>query len=126
MEFNNYLSYTTVPIYNTISLQAYVYLCEHGCPLGRYKDMSNLRAHYRKQHGQKIACYVKSLQDYLESMTEEERVYHESIVSTSDHAEKLFEINRNLLPKAPHRPHSKTLTIKEDVGIGEWRSSRIK
>ena len=40
-----------------------MYLCEHGCTLGRYKDMSNLRAHYRKQHGQKIACYVKSLQE---------------------------------------------------------------
>ena len=104
-----------------------MYLCEHGCPLGRYKDMSNLRAHYRKQHGQKIANYTKSLQDYLDSLTEEEQVFHESILATSVHAEKLFEINRNQLPKSPSvAAHSKKLQIKEDVGQGEWRSSRIK
>ena len=60
-------------------------------------------------------------------MTEEERVFHESILTTSDHVGKLFEINSQTHPQSHSKIlNSKKLEIKEDVAMGEWRNSRIK
>ena len=78
---------------NNMHFKVYVFVCEFGCPLGRYKDQSNLRAHYRKKHGTKIRKAAISLREYLETMNEEERTFHESILNTSEHVGKLYEIN---------------------------------
>ena len=78
---------------NNMHFKVYVFVCEFGCPLGRYKDQSNLRAHYRKKHGTKIRKAAISLREYLDTMNEEERIFHESILNTSEHVGKLYEIN---------------------------------
>ena len=75
---------------NNMHFKAYVYVCEFRCPGAKYKDQSNLRAHYRKKHGQKLTmeAYL-SLEHYLKLLTEEEQTYHQSILSKTEYYEKL-------------------------------------
>ena len=62
----------------------------------RYKDESNLRAHYKKRHGQKLhGMNIPTLEDYLKTMAEEERVYHESILCRSEHYKRLVAYKRD-------------------------------
>ena len=75
---------------NNMHFKAYVYVCEFRCSGAKYKDQSNLRAHYRKKHGQKLTleAYL-SLDHYLKLLTEEEQIYHQSILSKTVYYEKL-------------------------------------
>ena len=75
---------------NNMHFKAYVFVCEFRCSGAKYKDQSNLRAHYRKKHGQKLTmgAYL-SLEHYLKLLTEEEQIYHQSILSKTEYYEKL-------------------------------------
>ena len=76
---------------NNIHFNVYVYICEFNCPNAKYKDESNIRAHYRKKHGQKIQDFKKpGLEDFFRGLTEEERVYHESLLRGSGHYDALM------------------------------------
>ena len=75
---------------NNMHFKAYVYVCEFRCSGAKYKDQSNLRAHYRKKHGHKLTMEAHlSLDHYLKLLTEEEQIYHQSILIKTPHYEKL-------------------------------------
>ena len=77
---------------NNVHFNVYVYLCEYNCPGAKYKDESNLRSHYKKKHDHKIqGMKFPTLEDLLKTMTEEQRVYHESILRASGHYNDLVE-----------------------------------
>ena len=79
---------------NNIHFKVYFYVCEFNCPDARYKDESNIRAHYKKRHGQKLhGLNNPTLDAYLKTMTEEERVYHESVLCRSEHYKRLAACN---------------------------------
>ena len=79
---------------NNIHFKVYFYVCEFNCPDARYKDESNIRAHYKKRHGQKLhGLNNPTLDGYLKTMTEEERVYHESVLCRSEHYKRLAACN---------------------------------
>ena len=81
---------------NNIHFKVYAYVCEFRCADARYKDESNLRHHYKKRHGQTLhGVNNPSLEDYLRTMSEEDRVYHESILSRSEHYKKLVARKRS-------------------------------
>ena len=72
--------------------KAYVYVCEFRCPGAKYKDQSNLRAHYRKKHEHKLNMPAHiSLAHCLEILTEEEQIYHHSILRKSPFYVKIKE-----------------------------------
>ena len=80
----------TVQHLNNMHFKAYVYICEFRCSGAKYKDQSNLRAHYRKKHGQKLTMSAHlSLNNYMELLTEEEQKYHQSILSKTTYYETL-------------------------------------
>ena len=80
----------TVQHLNNMHFKAYVYICEFRCSGAKYKDQSNLRAHYRKKHGQKLTMSAHlSLNNYMELLTEEEQIYHQSILSKTTYYETL-------------------------------------
>ena len=79
---------------NNMHLKAYVYVCEFGCPGAKYKDQSNIRAHYRKKHEQTLSMVDNfSLEQYLKLLTEEEQIYHHSILSKTAYYEKIKKYN---------------------------------
>ena len=79
---------------NNMHFKAYIYVCEFGCPGGKYKDHSNIRAHYRKKHGQTLSlCDKFSFAQYLKLLTEEEQVYHHSVMSKTPYYEKIMKYN---------------------------------
>ena len=81
---------------NNIHFKVYAYVCEFRCADARYKDESNLRHHYKKRHGQTLhGVNNPSLEEYLRTMSEEDRVYHESILSRSEHYKKLVARKRS-------------------------------
>lgn len=87
---NGYIDTTTLLIHlNNVHFKMYVYSCQYGCPGANYKDQSNLRAHLKKKHDLKYKSRTLRLADCFKLMTEEERVYHESILHNSLFYKKL-------------------------------------
>ena len=79
---------------NNMHFKAYVYVCEFGCPGAKYKDQSNIRAHYKKKHGQTLTLSDQfSLAQYLTLLTEEEQVYHHSILSNTPYYDRIKKYN---------------------------------
>lgn len=77
---------------NNIHFNIHIFFCDYNCPGAKYKDESNLRAHYRKKHDHKLQGHKPPiLEDYLKLMTEEQRVYHESILRSSGYYNDLVE-----------------------------------
>ena len=87
---NGYIDRTTLLIHlNNIHFKKYLYCCQYGCSDASYKDQSNLRQHYKKKHDLKYKTKTLRLEDCFKLMTEEEQVYHESILHDSSFYKKL-------------------------------------
>ena len=77
---------------NNIHFNVYFFICGNFCPGAKYKDESNLRSHYRKKHDQIInKPQQPTLEGLLKTMTEEQRVYHESILRACGHYNDIVE-----------------------------------
>ena len=65
-------------------IKSYPYICQLGCSGVQYNDMTNIRAHYKKHHGEKVFVKTVQLIDCLKTLDENARVYHESIIKTCE------------------------------------------
>ena len=55
-----------------------------GCGDGvKYNDMTNIKAHYKRHHGEKVVVKNAVLADCLRTLGENARAYHESILNRS-------------------------------------------
>ena len=94
---NGYCDMTTTLIHlNNMHFKKYVFVCQFGCPGASYKDQSNLRTHYKKKHDMKYKTHTLRLEDCFKLMTEEEQVYHESILQTTSIYKKLEKSTRKV------------------------------
>ena len=64
-------------------IKSYPYICQLGCSGVKYNDMTNIKAHYKRHHGEKVLVKNAQLMDCLQSLDENARMYHESIVHKS-------------------------------------------
>ena len=67
-----------------IHIKSYPYICQLGCSGVKYNDMTNIKAHYKKHHGEKVFVKNAQLGDCLRTLDESARMYHESIIHTSE------------------------------------------
>lgn len=63
-------------------IKSYPYICQLGCSGVKYNDMTNIKAHYKKHHGEKVFVKSAGLGECLRTLEESARMYHESIIHT--------------------------------------------
>ena len=88
-------------------VKSYPYICQLGCDGVKYNDMTNIKAHYKRHHGEKVFVKNAALADCLRTLSENARTYHESILNKNQKLAAFI----NETP-APGRPPGRGVVIQ--------------